>query len=370
MFQRSRAKPTRQGLLLLALALGLCLAGLLRPAAPVHAQARLISLVSQDNGHTALGLALRRLDVAGTLMQTVAHPDDEHNQLFAMLTRGQGFRSVDVQTTRGEGGQNEIGPELFRDLGVLRTAELMSAHRLDGAEQWFTRAIDYGYSFDPEEVYRTWGGRDAVVGDFVRLIRMTRPDVGTDDVHPGAGRRPGARGDGRPDARGVSRRGRPGAVPGTDRGRPAAVAGAEALLLGPAERDGRAAAGWGVTRRGRPRRQRRRRRVRSAARTDLPGHRRQRQELPQVPGDGAARASAGRRRRRRALHGRAAALPVDGLDNRRRARQAGDLALRRHRHEPGRPGGVCRPESARRVEGRACRHRRAGETRAEGVRHG
>ena len=176
MFQRSRAKLTRRGLLLLALALVIGLTGWLRPAAPVHAQARLVSLVSQDNGHVALGLALRRLGVVGTLMQTAAHPDDEHNQLYALLTYGQGLRSIDVQTTRGEGGQNEIGQELFRDLGVLRTAELLSAHRLDGAEQWFTRAIDYGYSFDPEEVYRFWG-RDEVVADFVRLIRMLRPDV-------------------------------------------------------------------------------------------------------------------------------------------------------------------------------------------------
>ena len=157
-----------------ALAAGLAL---LPPhARDLHAQVRMISLVSADSGHAALGLAIRRLDVVGTLLETVAHPDDEHNQLYALLTRGQGLRSVDVQTTRGEGGQNEIGPELFRDLGVLRTAELLSAHRLDGAEQWFTRAIDYGYSFDPEEIYRTWG-REQVVGDFVRLIRMQRPDV-------------------------------------------------------------------------------------------------------------------------------------------------------------------------------------------------
>ena len=176
MFQRSRVKLARRGLLLLALALAVGLAAGLRPVAPAYAQARLVSLVSQDNGHAALGLALRRLAVVGTLMQTAAHPDDEHSQLYALLTLGEGLRSVDVQTTRGEGGQNEIGPELFRDLGVLRTSELLSAHRLDGAEQWFTRAIDYGYSFDPEEVYRFWG-RDEVVGDFVRLIRMHRPDV-------------------------------------------------------------------------------------------------------------------------------------------------------------------------------------------------
>ncbi|HEY6358623.1 MAG TPA: PIG-L family deacetylase, partial [Vicinamibacterales bacterium] len=134
------------------------------------------STVDEHNGHVALGLAIRKLNTSGTFMQAPAHPDDETNALFAMFTHGWGLRSVDVQNNRGEGGQNEIGPELFRDMGVLRTAELMSAHRLDGAEQYFTRAIDFGYSFDPQEVIGKWG-RDTIVGDYVRLIRTLRPDV-------------------------------------------------------------------------------------------------------------------------------------------------------------------------------------------------
>ena len=134
------------------------------------------SIVSPDSGHVALGLAIRKLNVSGTFMQAPAHPDDETNALFALFTHGMGLRSVDVQNNRGEGGQNEIGPELFRDLGVLRTSELLAAHRLDGSEQYFTRAIDYGYSFDPEEVIKKWG-RENIVGDYVRLIRMLRPDV-------------------------------------------------------------------------------------------------------------------------------------------------------------------------------------------------
>jgi hypothetical protein len=143
----------------------------------VPAQNRMTySVVSADSGHVALGLAIRKLNVSGTFMQAPAHPDDETNALFALFTHGMGLRSVDVQNNRGEGGQNEIGPELFRDIGVLRTAELLSAHRIDGAEQYFTRAIDYGYSFDPEEVINKWG-RDAIVGDYVRLIRTLRPDV-------------------------------------------------------------------------------------------------------------------------------------------------------------------------------------------------
>jgi hypothetical protein len=134
------------------------------------------SVVSAEGGHVALGLAIRKLNVSGTFMQSAAHPDDEHNALFALYTHGLGLRSIDLQTNRGEGGQNEIGPELFRDIGVLRTSELLSAHRLDGAEQYFTRAIDYGYSFSPQEVIDKWG-HDETVGDFVRQIRTFRPDV-------------------------------------------------------------------------------------------------------------------------------------------------------------------------------------------------
>ncbi len=133
-------------------------------------------IAADDRGHIELGLALRKLNVSGTFMEIAAHPDDERNALFALFTHGMGLRSIDVQTNRGDGGQNEIGPELFRDIAVLRTSELLSAHRIDGAEQYFTRAIDYGYSFDPQEVIAKWG-RNEIVGDFVRLIRTTRPDV-------------------------------------------------------------------------------------------------------------------------------------------------------------------------------------------------
>jgi hypothetical protein len=144
---------------------------------PALAQNRMsYSVVAQDSGHVALGLALRKLTVSGTFMQAPAHPDDETNALFALFGYGMGLRSIDLQNNRGDGGQNEIGPELFGDMAVLRTSELLSAHRLDGAEQYFTRAIDYGYSFDPQEVIAKWG-RDDIVGDYVRLIRTLRPDV-------------------------------------------------------------------------------------------------------------------------------------------------------------------------------------------------
>jgi LmbE family N-acetylglucosaminyl deacetylase len=143
----------------------------------VQAQNRMsFSRVAQNGGHVALGLALRKLSVSGTFLQAPAHPDDETNPLFALFGFGMGLRVIDLQNNRGDGGQNEIGPELFRDIAVLRTSELLSAHRIDGAEQYFTRAIDYGYSFDPEEVIGKWGRKD-IVGDYVRLLRMLRPDV-------------------------------------------------------------------------------------------------------------------------------------------------------------------------------------------------
>src|SRR5579862_8763383 len=144
--------------------------------APVQAQNRMAFSPVAEDGHVALGLALRKLSVSGTFMQAPAHPDDETNALFALFGYGMGLRVIDLQNNRGDGGQNEIGPELFRDMAVLRTSELLSAHRVDGAEQFFTRAIDYGYSFDPEEVIGKWG-RKEIVGDYVRLIRTLRPDV-------------------------------------------------------------------------------------------------------------------------------------------------------------------------------------------------
>src|SRR3954466_8891410 len=124
----------------------------------------------------ALELMLRKLASTGTFMQTDAHPDDEDNGVLAMLGHGQGMRTVLVTLTRGDGGQNEIGPELGQSLGVLRTEELLGVHRFDGAEQYFTRAIDFGYSFSVEESIAKWG-HDEIVGDLVRHIRTIRPDV-------------------------------------------------------------------------------------------------------------------------------------------------------------------------------------------------
>lgn len=140
-----------------------------------QAQMRVVP-VTEEQGHVALGLALRHLANAGIYMMAIAHPDDENNGLLVMLNRGQGYRTTLATATRGNGGQNEIGPELLEPLGVLRTEELAALHRFDGAEQYFTRAVDFGYTIDINETLAQWG-RDEIIGDYVRLIRIIRPDV-------------------------------------------------------------------------------------------------------------------------------------------------------------------------------------------------
>lgn len=142
--------------------------------------------VSTMRGEPALELMLRKLDTVGNFMMTTAHPDDEHNGMLAYFAHGQGFRTSLVSATRGEGGQNEIGPELFEALAVLRTEELLAAHRFDGAEQYFTRAVDFGYSFAIEETLEKWGKQE-ILGDYVRMIRALRPDVIVGFVFEGAG---------------------------------------------------------------------------------------------------------------------------------------------------------------------------------------
>ena len=142
--------------------------------------------VAALKGAPALELALRKLNTVGNFMMTTAHPDDENNAMLAYFSHGQGFRTSLVTATHGEGGQNEIGPELFVPLAVLRTEELLAAHRFDGAEQFFTRAIDFGYSFSVEETYEKWGHQE-ILGDYVRMIRTIRPDVIVGFVFDGDG---------------------------------------------------------------------------------------------------------------------------------------------------------------------------------------
>ncbi len=132
--------------------------------------------LAEDRGATGLGLALRKIGSGVSVLTITAHPDDENNALHALLSRGLGARVSLLTLTRGGGGQNEIGPELFDGLRVLRTEELRTSHRLDSVEQYFGMVSDFGYSFSVEETLEKWD-REKTLGEVVRMIRTLRPDV-------------------------------------------------------------------------------------------------------------------------------------------------------------------------------------------------
>jgi LmbE family N-acetylglucosaminyl deacetylase len=124
----------------------------------------------------AIEQELRAFGTVATVLHIAAHPDDENTQLITYFALKRGYRTAYLSLTRGDGGQNEIGPEFGEKLGVARTQELLAARRLDGGRQFFTRAIDFGYSKTPEETLRFWD-HDQVLADVVRVIRQFRPDV-------------------------------------------------------------------------------------------------------------------------------------------------------------------------------------------------
>lgn len=119
---------------------------------------------------------LRRVSVLGTVLYVAAHPDDENTRLLATLSKESKMRAAYLSFTRGEGGQNLIGAELGPLLGVIRTQELLAARKVDGAEQYFTRARDFGYSKSVDETLAVWN-HDRVLADAVWLVRSLRPDV-------------------------------------------------------------------------------------------------------------------------------------------------------------------------------------------------
>src|SRR5215207_1471986 len=129
-----------------------------------------------SRGVAGLVQAIERLRTTASAMHTAAHPDDEDTALIARLARGDRARVAYLSLNRGEGGQNIIGTELFDALGVIRSEELLQARRLDGAEQFFTRSFDYGFSKTRAEAAAKWN-EQAVLGDMVRVIRSFRPFV-------------------------------------------------------------------------------------------------------------------------------------------------------------------------------------------------
>jgi LmbE family N-acetylglucosaminyl deacetylase len=119
---------------------------------------------------------LRSFQEMGSVLYVAAHPDDENTQLIAYLARGRSYRTAYLSLTRGDGGQNVLGPEFGDSLGAIRTQELLAARRVDGGRQFFTRARDFGVSKDYRETLTKWD-REQVLSDVVRVIRVFRPDV-------------------------------------------------------------------------------------------------------------------------------------------------------------------------------------------------
>ena len=119
---------------------------------------------------------IKRLNVLGSVLYVAAHPDDENTRLIAYMANERLYNTAYLSATRGDGGQNLIGPEIRENLGIIRTQELLQARRTDGGQQFFTRANDFGFSKDSKETFTIWD-KEQVLADMVWVIRKFRPDV-------------------------------------------------------------------------------------------------------------------------------------------------------------------------------------------------
>jgi len=119
---------------------------------------------------------IKKLNVLGSVLYIAAHPDDENTRLIAYLSKDKLYRTGYLSMTRGDGGQNLIGNEQGIELGMIRTQELLAARRVDGGEQFFTRAYDFGYSKNPAETFNKWD-KEKILSDVVWVIRKFQPDV-------------------------------------------------------------------------------------------------------------------------------------------------------------------------------------------------
>ncbi len=134
-------------------------------------------LLSPDQMNASeIQLALQKLNVLGRVLYIAAHPDDENTNLMAFWSNGSLYDAAYLSVTRGDGGQNILGPELGERLGVIRTEELLDARRIDHARQFFTRALDFGFSKTADETFHIWD-HDKILADVVWVVRNFRPDV-------------------------------------------------------------------------------------------------------------------------------------------------------------------------------------------------
>ncbi|MDB4910260.1 MAG: LmbE family protein, partial [Gemmatimonadetes bacterium] len=132
--------------------------------------------IAQERGATALGDVLAGLPVSVRVLVIAAHPDDEDTRLITWLAKGRHADVAYLSLTRGDGGQNLIGNELGEALGVIRTEELLAARRIDGAQQYFARAYDFGFSKSAAETYKHWP-HDTLLTDVVTVVRAFRPQI-------------------------------------------------------------------------------------------------------------------------------------------------------------------------------------------------
>src|ERR1700677_2633704 len=130
---------------------------------------------------------LRGFSEMGSVLYIAAHPDDENTELITYFAKGRNYRTAYLSLTRGDGGQNVLGPEFGDEIGVIRTQELLAARRIDGGQQFFSRAVDFGFSKDYRETLRIWD-QQQVLSDMVRVIRQFRPDVVITRFSPVPGR--------------------------------------------------------------------------------------------------------------------------------------------------------------------------------------
>ena len=124
----------------------------------------------------AIQLKLKKLNVLASVLYVAAHPDDENTRAITFMGNDRLAAAAYLSMTRGDGGQNLIGPEIRGQLGLIRTQELLSARRIDGGQQFFTRANDFGYSKNANETFAIWG-KDEILSDVVRVIRQFKPDI-------------------------------------------------------------------------------------------------------------------------------------------------------------------------------------------------
>lgn len=136
----------------------------------------LLAQTSPELNSAEILLGIKKLKTVGSVLYVAAHPDDENTRLLGYLAKEKNFRTGYLSLTRGDGGQNLIGKEQGEALGLIRTQELLAARRTDGAEQFFTRANDFGFSKNPEETFSIWN-RDSILADVVLTIRRFKPDV-------------------------------------------------------------------------------------------------------------------------------------------------------------------------------------------------